>query len=1210
MATFANTLLIARYTMRLVWRDKLFFVLTVVLLASTGLFHILYQSNSGEAHNSYHTLASFVPYMNAFVWNLLLILPLLSLTGGLLHRQREVDTMAPLLAHPESNLEYLSGVALGLLGVLLETAVCSLLLAGGVHLFGSHAPFSGWLYLFYLLAWMLPAAGFMIGLICWLTTHIAHRGVNLILLLGYFSVNLFFIAPSLYGIMDPLGFYLPNIFSDFTGHPNLSAYLVQRVSWLLAGGGLFLLSAAKFKRLPNRPAGQRRYRLSGSCLLLLWVGGILVLLSAPETREQRRQHYTQAYDRYSGYPKASLTSQDISYHQHGSQIAVTTTLKITNRHAQVLDTLLLYLNPLLEMDEIRVDGEPRPYRRDHQVVLINYPLAPSQETTLTLTYRGEVDEAICYLDLPETDTPRQGYLSCSFGSDYIYLNRRYTLLIPECLWYPVTVPPVNPRSPLQVERPFCQYTLTLAPPKGKTAISQGERIEQGGEVMFRNDHPLTGISLCIGDYRRYTASADGIRYEMYLKPEHHSILTGTTHLGESLPILLRKFQQHLTVYTGQGYAFRRFVLLETPISFTSRFRTGKGGSEYIQPEWVLFPERMTGWKTRIPLPAETPEEEHMVLLVIKNLLSEKPIAPHRSILNRFLPLPGEEKINPFLITPLFYEQVLAFRSVEYPVIDRMLLFFLKRARAWKNSVGMFSSSPAFEAQWNAREYLKNGSVRSALSNASLSPAAKEAILELKTEAFVHQLLFHSGASRDSLYRFIADYGDQYRFQEIDFSDFNRTFNDRWRVDWNAVLSSWYHEGGLPAFIVRKLSISLVDPAALSPTERVAWNVYRVEAEVLNTGTVSGLISFDFNSVTSGKRDIEEIKRDLGKFMTSVGTSSVISRVTGNRRMQDSEKGKSLYYLLPPHRGSKIAFLLKERTSRIHLNTLLAQNLPSEYELECWGEHSVTANTTTWCKEIPDSLFFSSSNEWIVDNEDPGFRVCEPATQRRWLQWFQKTQQQGVPTYRTKGSPPKVSEKWHKTICETAYGEVIKSYVSIQAGTGDSWVEWHQTIEQPGWYELFVFLSRDPQDLAKKQLQRGETMSISAILDSSQEQLSEPIYQYYNIQIGEEEQEVAVDLRMNEPARWVSLGKFELPPGNHVIRLSNRGDKLNRVIFADAAKWVLIRPALSQIVKHHPPFGYTDRLSQCLQGGLPDGIDGGEGAQEGGDRGRTDAGDMI
>lgn len=183
-----------------------------------------------------------------------------------------------------------------------------------------------------------------------------------------------------------------------------------------------------------------------------------------------------------------------------------------------------------------------------------------------------------------------------YGKRYAYLGRRYTLLTPGALWYPTTLPPENPASVYDLPVDFTRFTLRVRNPERLTVISQGRRSGTPEDILFRDEHPLPGISLCMGDYVRLRAGVDGTTYETYLLRGHErllSIYVNTPSFNVLDPI--RESRKAVERELGRRYPFARLMVVETPVHFTSYYQPERGASQYVQPELVLGGEWGRNW---------------------------------------------------------------------------------------------------------------------------------------------------------------------------------------------------------------------------------------------------------------------------------------------------------------------------------------------------------------------------------------------------------------------------------------------------------------------------------------------------------------------------------------------------------------------------------------------------------------------------------------
>ena len=126
---------------------------------------------------------------------------------------------------------------------------------------------------------------------------------------------------------------------------------------------------------------------------------------------------------------------------------------------------------------------------------------------------------MCYLDVDFDKLfqlqPIPGHSSTT-GKRFAFVGDDFTVLTPECLWYPVARPSVNPASPYDALPDFTSYSLQVASTDGRTVIAPGKRETKEGRVCFTGDIPLPGMGLCIGNFEKYDLVVDSTLYELYL----------------------------------------------------------------------------------------------------------------------------------------------------------------------------------------------------------------------------------------------------------------------------------------------------------------------------------------------------------------------------------------------------------------------------------------------------------------------------------------------------------------------------------------------------------------------------------------------------------------------------------------------------------------------------------------------------------------------
>ena len=148
---------------------------------------------------------------------------------------------------PVTNSAYIAGKVWGTMKVFFVLNIVTLLLVAYLHIAVVRSPFMLYPYVLYLFVISLPSLIFMLGLPCFVMSFVRSRALGYILLLGLTAL-LFYYAKDLgYGVLDLFASVIPATLSDITGHADLPLFLLQRLTFCLAGIGFSIHTG---KRLP------------------------------------------------------------------------------------------------------------------------------------------------------------------------------------------------------------------------------------------------------------------------------------------------------------------------------------------------------------------------------------------------------------------------------------------------------------------------------------------------------------------------------------------------------------------------------------------------------------------------------------------------------------------------------------------------------------------------------------------------------------------------------------------------------------------------------------------------------------------------------------------------------------------------------------------------------------------------------------------------
>ncbi|WP_294143374.1 hypothetical protein [uncultured Sanguibacteroides sp.] len=1088
------------------WLFRFFCIITLVLVIS---YQVCLQSHffkSGPPATSW-MFSSFIPYINVYFFVFFSIFPLLLLPSVFFKKENRMDSREVIYVRPENNIIYILGLFWGLLRNFLIVTFISLLLAAAIHLVGSWHPFAWEPYVFYFFTFVIPSMVFLSGLSFFVFVLTSHSGLSAILLVGYIMVGVFFCGDYACSIFDPMGMSLPATLSDMSGHPSLWVYLSHRLCYFFLGTGFLFLSALALRRLPNRREDHPR-----NWTIVLMLAGFLfgaIVYSSYYTFRNSRSLYRNTYEKYDTRNRLILVSQDMTYKPVGNEMSVKTQLKLFNDSSEDVSPVVLYLNPSLRVSRISVSGKDISFERENQVICIPCIVSPGDELFMEMEYGGTIDENICYLNIPEDEilnTRDRSYLVSRYGNRHVFLGSDYTLLIPESLWYPVTIPPGHDNSFYCGDRNFTRYRLNVISENGKMVLSQGRRTETGDGVLFCPEYPLSGISLCIGDYMRRMVRVDSTDFELYLWKGHENLLSGMNFTEDELRKAISEIKIDIEERYQKSYPFRRFMMVETPVSFTSYYRQALGRSEQVQPEMLFLPERAinlseTNFKRILARDSILTHPSWMKSLTSSSLLKsflsgnffrefrneqEKNLAERLYLSRSWATF--RQKMNPYNLYSLFYDESFFVYSEKYPVMNTIF-------NTWMRGLGgeNLSTSILTDDFFKALTCLKKTTFQEILSDSNnRSGSIIQELFKLKTRDLEDRFLV-KGIEKGKIKTFLRDFIFAHPFQRISFEKLKDSFNLRFGVDFLDPLPVWYTSKQFPVFLIKNLPVEYIEKIDNKGDRSYG---FRISRNIYNKSDVDGVISF--------------ILEDEGE--------TVVKN-----------------YVIPARSRKKLVFNYFPRTSylRMLLNTHFSGNLPpveeKTFRLPKFPD-KITEDTIQGCFDAAESSFWIAPGETIVDNEDEGFKIQDPPRRFRLKDLFIK---EGLERdYKLYfNSRMSVFDVWTPFIDERYYGEIVRSAVGKNIGDGKGCVEWHVQIEMSGYYEIYV--------------------SVPTSID-----VDNPPY-HYTVYHDKGKDEV-VDNRHGSPSGWVSLGRYYLSAGEHKVSLSDKGTDRQQRIYADAVKWVYVK----------------------------------------------------
>ncbi len=924
--SYKNIKQIAKYEVKILMRDNGFRFVSLFCIVLVTCIHLLRQGNIKNPDWIAISLPSAIPFANAYLISFFLIFITVFFGGRFISKRRYDESLSSIDIRPFSNIDYTLGKIVGFMIVVLGLDCMLALIAIFINILLSDAPFAIFPYVFYFFTLTLPLFVFVLGYSVMVKGVVKNQAMARFVLL-FLSFILVKIVPDyFFGIFDPFSTYLPNVFSDVTGFSVLNIYFIHRLIFFLVGVGMLFLGILTVNRIWNSDRVRVYTVFAGSSFLLLGcVLGFIYIIHF-KREEEEREKIRIVFEKYDKQLKIRVVSHDISFKQVGNSYESTSEMVVYNPYDKPLTSFILYLNPGLEITSMMVEDEIVNFTREKQVVVLSCKLQAHETKKITLLYHGRPVSELCYPEITHLSDrmEERTYSILKMGNDFFYLSSDYTLLTPECMWYPISVPTVNISSPYSTIENYTRFRLTVTGEKERCVISQGEMKCRKDTVIFISPIKLTGVSLCMGKYIHKAIKHEGKLYEIYLFKGHEYLVDQFTDPKE----LIDSWSFDFRYTKHKAYVYNKLALIETPIHFAAYSRVWRDRSEYVQPELIFRPEReallssaFKVWKNALNEGISTPQHEFFNMVYLQNFESVR-ILKKGNVL--FGPLEREKEIkNEYDISSLTRKNHFYIYSPEFKAIDIFFQYIQKRWDTMANSFGESNTFPAAIAylQENSLEYLFQ------------QPREKvifDQVMWLKANDYLKRLLCK--VPFDEFYLFTQDFIRRNTFCETNYEEFGKAFQERFDVDLIDFTRKIYKETRLPSFRLRDICLWQVEnpDGSLGLLQSV---------KVWNKGNVGGVITL------------------AGSFFE-----------------------RSVHYFIPVGACKEIRCYFDYRKVdkfNLEIQTNLSQNIPSSY---LWRdiklEEGMLMNPYAGVFDADTTLFMSKKGEYVVDDRDSGFYLLE------------------------------------------------------------------------------------------------------------------------------------------------------------------------------------------------------------------------------------------
>ncbi len=1081
---------ISKYERKILLRSWFFRIFSGLTLFIIFAFNMGEISEVGDMRWAYRAVPSNIPYVSLFILNIAQAIIAVFLSSEFVKRDRKQDTAEVIYARSMSNTTYLLGKVWSILSVFLLINIVVLSMSLIFNLLAQNATVDWQAFIYYPLLISLPTLLFIIGLSILLMSLIRNQALTFVLLLGYILSSLIYIKSSYSYLFDYMAFYLPLFRSDIAGFTDWPMILRLRSMYACLGIGFMFFAGLMIKRLP-----QSRLMNALSVLLALGFTGFGLFLGYQHLKAYRAElelpgQMIALNNEYVGHARMDINVHEIVFKQGTHSFEATSGIRGTLEKNS--DNIVFNLNPGLEVQKVTSQGRELSFDRQLHLLFIQLDsLAPAgTELELLIEYGGTIDEDACFIDVdPELKYQKPDNLLFDLGRRYAFVGPEFLLLTPEAHWYPQPGVSYSNVSPFWYRKDFIHFQLKIETLPNMKPIAHGEAKELDERTfLFDWDYALPQVSLSIGRYQKSSMQTDSLEFSVYHIAGHDYFKTAFPDIRDTLSFIFREKLGDFERRTGLKYPFREFAIVEVPGQFKSYDRTWTSAHETNQPGMVYMPEkgmytrnldfegsvhRRKRWsrnRNRAP--------EELQMQVLNNFLSEFFRFKNVETSGNGGQSVVEESINPYYLFAQMYEMCNNLDSRQWPVLNRVFESYLRK----ENNSG---------SDWVRRS---SGSTQNELANMVLQEKSFAEILtlsenrelidnviELKGETLFS--LMQVKASTDRFRDYITELLQQHRFSNLSFENFEGYLNEEFNIDLTRHMNQWFNETNMPRYLISTPIAELV----VSNNREMT----RVRFKVANYGSAEGVIK----SVILTEEPIDKL------------------------------------LFLEPGQTKEVHYLSIAKPSGIRFNTLTSGNLPNqiEYAFEQINETSII-NAEEKEMIIDNPFLSTNSREIIVDNESAGFEFThfeEVSRLRRWLNTSEENdfKYKGTRVWR----PPL---NWTATTDDHFFGEFVRSAYYIKSGDGSKAANWRIPVIEPGRYEVFYHVFKDPS-FSWDRNQRG-----SYQFDIPHENGSE---------------RVAIEIKQDSPGGWTPLGDYEFAADTITISLSN--ESRLRAIFADAVKLV-------------------------------------------------------
>lgn len=1041
-----------------------------------------------------------IPYINLLLLNTGQAVIAIFLSSEFLKRDKKLDTSEVFYVRPLSNAEYVIGKIWGNLRVFLVLNLIIMVMALVFNFMAKGVPVDWLAYITYFFLISIPTLIFIIGLSIFLMLVFKNQALTFIILLGYIGLTIFYISDKFYYLFDYMAYSLPLLKSTIVGFTNLGVLINHRAIYLFFGLGFIFFTIYQFKRLPN--STYSHYPWLFLSLIMFGIGGTAGFRHVHSILHQAelRTMYTSLNNKYVHTPKMVIEQYDISVEQAPDDFS--SDVMMTGVALETSKTFTFCLNPGLKVLEVNSDNKKLDFTRDNQIMLVTFSseIVKGDTVSLTVKYKGRIDETLCYLDIPKKllEEKFQNFLY-NIDKKYSFQTKDYMLFTPETYWYPRPGTSYSDESPDWQQTYFSKFNLKVKTLPGLVPVSQGKSLKDKDSIyVFTSDFPAQSITLAVGKYKQKSIMADSTEYNIFYIDGHDFFSAPFDSILDTIPTLIKYSRSDLERSYKLSYPFKRFSIVEVPAQFSSYTRTWSQAQETVQPEMVLFPEKgfpfyqmdfVQNKKRQIRWSKYDGREINDY---------EASMRTFRNTLWMFSNTDGNfnfssggrgtyqitSKPNPYFLFPQLYNFRYNIFSPEWPVANRLIELYLQRKsdnNGWERQINGISNnekSSLMMEKNSFKELLSDPENRDLMDN----------IVSLKANTLFANPEMSLGVNvfRDSLYAVLK----RNTFKNVQLEVLLDTLSMISDTDIKSFIPEWNKSTKLPLYIVGRPVVTQIR----NRDEEVFLFDLMIRNDSENEGVVNVNISVGgWNDPNPDPRKTRKIK-------------------------------------LAAHQTKRLVSLWDQAPRGVEVNTMVSGNLPGfVYQQVGKVEKERRRVVESDSDYVVPFAFDAIPGEIIIDNEDStSFTLSEPDVVGLLPKWLDKV---GTSSFKYSGIGWRSVLEWTATTNEGYYGKYIRSAYVIRSGKGNQTATWTAKIPTAGRYDVYYYVYKDGE-LRWNRNAEGEY--------------------HFKVKYDNEVEDAYIDLRKAEDG-WEPLGIYDFEAGTVTVTLTNEC-KL-RTVTADAVRFV-------------------------------------------------------